>query len=167
MNDFPRGRLVLPGIRSLLIGLVVLLVAGVFLTNAGSGGGVASGTDKRTPTAQGQALVQRFFTLLQNQDRRGLNVLLASNFQSVRANGSVQDKASYLVDPPKVDAFTISDLRAKRSNGLLVVSYRLRVTEMIGGVEQPGKPAPRLSVFHRQNGAWRLSAHANFGAIKK
>lgn len=168
MNNFLRERPAHPGIRSLLIGLVVLVVAGLFLTNAGSGGDVASGTGTRTPSAQGHVLVQRFFTLLHNQDRHGLNVLLASNFQSVRANGSVQDKASYLVDPPKVGAFTISNLRATRSNGLLVVSYRLRVTETVGGVKQPGKLAPRLSVFHREQGApWRLSAHANFGAIKK
>jgi hypothetical protein len=167
LNDFLHGRLALPGIRSFLIGFLVLIAAGVFLTNAGSSGGVSSRTGAGTPTSQGQALVQRFFTLLRNQDRKGLNVLLASNFQSVRANGSVQDKASYLIDPPKVGGFRISKLRGTQGNGVLVVSYRLSVIETIGGVKQPGKPAPRLSVFHREKGAWRLAAHANFGAIKK
>lgn len=167
MNSFLGSRLALADIRSLLRALVVLVAAGVFLTAAGSSGGVVSRTGTSTPTSRGQALVERFFTLLQNQDRQELKVFLAANFQSVRANGGVQDKGSYLVDPPKVDSFTISKLKGTQSNGLLVVSYRLSVSETIGGVEQPGRPAPRLSVFHRESGAWRLSAHANFGAINK
>lgn len=160
-----RGRLPRPDTKALLAALVVPVVAGVFLVSGASSGGVAARAG--TPTSQGKALVKRFFTLLHNQDRQGLNALLAANFQSVRANGSVQDKASYLVDPPKVGDYRIGTLRGTESRGVLVVSYRLRVFETIGGVQQPGKPAPRLSVFHRENGVWRLSAHANFGAIKK
>ena len=46
-----------------------------------------------------------------------------------------------------------------------MVSYRVSVAETITGSEQPTGSGPRLSVFQWQNGAWHLSAHANFGAI--
>jgi Domain of unknown function (DUF4440) len=118
-----------------------------------------------SPTAQGTVLVQHFFQLLHDQDRAGLKALLSPSFQVVRSNGGVQNKASYVADPPKVDKYTISRLKGTRNGGVLVVSYQVVTTEVIGGVEQPTNPAPRLSVFHLQGGHWLLVAHANFGAI--
>jgi hypothetical protein len=148
---------------------------GVVLASAVLGGLVLAGgrpvgaspsAESATPTAEGRALVQRYFVLLKRGDRSGLNALLAPNFQVVRANGGVQNKASYLANPPKVDRYTITNVVGTRYPGVLVVTYRLTVIETIDGVEQPTGPAPRLSVFHRQNGRWRLVAHANFGAIR-
>lgn len=167
MSSFVCNRRALTSVRSLFVGLVVVMVAAVFFTSAGSGGGASPQIGAATPTSRGQALVQRFFTLLQNQDRQGLRAFLAPNFQSVRANGGVQEKPAYLIDLPKIGRFKISNVRGTQSNDVLVVSYQLTVREKIGGVEQPGSPAPRLSVFHREKGAWHLSAHANFGAINK
>lgn len=57
---------------------------------------------------------------------------------------------------------------AVRPGAPLVVSYWLRMTETIAGVQQPGESAPRLSVLHREEGALRrLSAHANLGAVNR
>lgn len=144
---------------------VAVAVSVVALLPAGSGGAGAS-APSADPTVQGKALVQHFFTLLQKGDVRGLNNLLASSFQVVRANGGVQNKASYLAKPPKVEHFSIAKLRGTKNDDVLVVSYRVTVTERIGGRDQPVGPSPRLSVFEWQNNAWHLAAHANFGAIE-
>jgi hypothetical protein len=131
-------------------------------------GGAGSSAPSANPTTQGKVLVQRFFTLLHDGNTKGLSALLTPGFQAVRANGGVQNKASYLANPPKVGSFTIAKLKGTRSGSIvLVVSYQVTVTETIGGSEQPTGPSPRLSVFQWQKGAWHLAAHANFGAIKK
>lgn len=144
---------------------VAATVSAVALLFAG-GGGAGSSDRSVDPTTQGKALVQRFFTLLEKSDVHGLNALLTPSFQVVRANGGVQNKASYLANPPEVKHFTIEKLKATKSGGVLIVSYQVTVTETIAGNEQPIGPSPRLSIFQWQSNAWRLAAHANFGAIK-
>ncbi len=143
-----------------LVVALAVLVAGWWASSSPSSASVG-------PTAQGKVLVQRFFTLLHNRDTKGLNALLAPSFQVVRANGGVQDKASYLADPPRIAVFAISKLKGSQAGGVLVVSYQVAVAETVAGIKQPTTWAPRLSVFQQQKGAWHLVAHANFGAIKK
>ena len=145
---------------------VAAVVVGAMVAGGGLARNAATSHQAATPTARARVLVQHFLTLLQEQDKQGLKKLLAPSFQVVRANGGVQNKASYLANPPKIDHFKISQLRGTESAGLLVATYRLTVREIIGGVPQPGQAAPRLSVFHQTGGAWRLVAHANFGAVK-
>lgn len=156
------------GLRTLtLLAVAIALTTTALLVSAGSGSSASPSVGSANPRSQGRVLVQRFFTLLREEDSSGLNALLAPSFQVVRANGGVQNKASYLADPPKIDRFRITKVKGTRNAGALVVSYQLTVIETIGGIDQPTKPSPRLSVFHRQNGAWRLVAHANFNAIRK
>ena len=131
-----------------------------------AGGGAGASASSADSTQQGKALVQRFFTMLSRGDTQGLNELLTPSFQVVRANGGVQNKASYLANPPKIERFSIAKLKGTRIGGVLVVSYQVTVTESIAGSEQPVGPSPRLSVFQLQSNAWHLAAHANFGAIK-
>ena len=127
----------------------------------------ASSPSALNPTAQGKTLVRQYFTLLRKGDTAGLNRLLAPNFQAVRSNGDVQDRASYLANSPTVNRFALSKFRGSRHGDVLVVSYRITVIEHISGHDQPVGPTPRLSVFQRYNGAWHLTAHANFGATVK
>lgn len=148
-----------------LVYMAVAAAVAAFLL--AGGGGAATSASSANPSVQGKVMVQRFFTLLRSGDTEGLNALLTPGFQAVRANGGVQGKASYLATPPQVDRFSISNLKGTRSGNVLVVSYRVTVTETIGGRDQPVGPAPRLSVFQWQNGGWHLAAHANFGAIEK
>ncbi len=152
------------GLR-LPVALVTFLALGVALVAAGWTGAASSPPRPGDPTAQGAALVQSYFSLLSAGDVEGLDALLAPGFQAVRANGDVQAKASYLANPPQVGDFTITAVKGTKTDGVLVVSYRVTVTETIGGVEQPTGPAPRLSVFQWEKGAWRLASHANFNAI--
>lgn len=149
-----------------LAALLAVVAVGVTVLVVGWGSAAVSHS-ALNPTAQGRALVLHYFTLLRQGDKAGLNRLLAPNFRAVRSNGDVQDKAAYLANPPQVGGFTLSKLKGSEYAGVLVVSYRITVTERIAGHDQPVGPAPRLSVFHRYKGAWHLTAHANFGATVK
>jgi uncharacterized protein DUF4440 len=165
MHAFRQISCASPRARRLLVVLAAAAAGSVAMLAAGWGGSATASPRAVSPTVQGGALVQRFFTLLHNSDTSGLKALLAPSFQVVRANGGVQNKASYLSDPPQVARFTIAKLRGTRHGDVLVASYQVTVTETIGGVEQPATRAPRLSVFQLESGSWHLVAHANFGAI--
>lgn len=151
---------------ALAVGLVIIPAAATGVTAAGSPVAVTSPPAVGNPTALGTALVNRFFRLLVAKNVSALGRLLSPAFQVVRANGDVQDKASYLAHLPDVKAFTISKTAGRASGGVITMSYLLQVREVIDGKTQPVGPAPRLTVFAWQGGAWRLVAHANFGAIK-
>jgi Domain of unknown function (DUF4440) len=151
--------------RKGIAALVALVVAGATLLFVGWSAG--SSSPAVSPTAQGKTLLRQYFALLREGDTAGLSRLLAPNFQAVRSNGNVQNKASYLANPPKVNRFTLSKVKGTEHAGVLVVSYRITVVEHISGKDQPVGPSPRLTVFQRYQGGWHLTAHANFGATLK
>lgn len=143
---------------SVLAALVLGLAA------CGGGSGEPSLDD---PTAEATQLLDRYFTALAEKDTQALDEILAPEFQVVRANGTVQDKAAYLADTPDVGDFSLDQVRATVGEDELVVSYQLTVTETVEGAAQPTGPAPRLTVFDWRDGSWRLVAHANFGAVER
>jgi hypothetical protein len=119
--------------------------------------------------AQGAALVDEFIEILKQPDeekRAGLSEFLAEEFQIVRSSGARMDQGGYLDDQATVFEVSISDVHATEADGVLVVSYLLSVDELLDGVEIK-TAAPRLSVFRLgDDGEWRISAHANFGALE-
>ncbi len=147
-----------------LLGAAVILVSGC--SAATSTPAAPPTTD---PTAQGSSLVNEFFTILQQPDAAKadrLKAFLAPEFQVVRDTGDQLTKDAYLLKNPIVATFTITSVVGTQGGGVLVVSYRIATSETINGVAQT-TTAPRLSVFRWLDGAWRLSAHSNFGALPK
>ena len=119
------------------------------------------------PTAEGSALVNRFFTILQQPAADKVDQLktfLAPEFQIVRDTGDHLGKDAYLQNPASVATYSLSDLVATQGSDVLVVSYVVTTEETINGVTQ-STAKPRLSVFHWVDGEWRLAAHSNFGAL--
>jgi hypothetical protein len=91
--------------------------------------------------------------------------VLAPEFQILRADGSGQDKKSYLKLLPK-QRFRpkLSNIVATASADIMVVRYRIETHQAVQGKENKGI-APRLSVFRQEAGRWLISAHANFAAM--
>jgi hypothetical protein len=112
-------------------------------------------------------LVNRFFTLLHDQDAKGLATFLSPAFQLQRPDGSGVDKGGYLASPAKVDAYEISGLTATRAGDSIVARYTVTASETVNGQLFKKDPAPRLSVFKKndRSGSWQLLAHANFNAV--
>ncbi|HEX9030895.1 MAG TPA: nuclear transport factor 2 family protein [Streptosporangiaceae bacterium] len=150
--------------------LVLLTGCGTSAPPAGgtvSLGTVIPGTGSATatsPTALGTELVRHYFKLLVGKDDVALGRLLAPSFHAAGPNGTTIGKAAYLASLPDVRSFTVSDVTGREYLGVLVVTYRLRLVERVGGTDHLVGPRRRLTVFAWQHGAWRIAAHAYPGA---
>jgi len=109
----------------------------------------------------GQELAGQFFSILQRGDATNLEEFLDPAFQLARTDGSAADKAQYLKQPAKVQAFQIDRVVTTRDGDLLVVRYDVVTEEVIDGKAYSSEPKPRLSVFIDDNDTWRMLAHAN------
>jgi hypothetical protein len=117
------------------------------------------------PTTTASQLVNRFFVLLEHKDRAGLQRFLSPGFQVQRADGSGAGKKDYLANLATINQFQITQLRATRADGALVVRYLAQVEGVVNGKPYTPGPAPRLSVFAWNGKRWQLAAHANFNPL--
>jgi hypothetical protein len=117
------------------------------------------------PTGTAKQLVNRFFVLLVDKDRAGLQRFLSPGFQVQRADGSGGGKKEYLANLATINQFQITELRATQARGTLVVRYLAQVEGVVNGKRYTPGPAPRLSVFAWNGKRWQLAAHANFNPL--
>ncbi len=110
-------------------------------------------------------LVVEFLTILQRDDPvPALTTFLDPAFQIQRANGTREDKASYLASPAHFGDFDVSGYRVTRNGTVIVTSFRVAAKETIDGVVYRQTPAPRIATFWFDKGAWTLLSYANFNA---
>jgi hypothetical protein len=109
--------------------------------------------------------VHQFFVLLEHKDRAGLQRFLSPGFQVQRADGSGAEKRDYLANLATINKFQITELRATRAGGTLVVRYLAQVEGVVNGKPYTPGPAPRLSVFVWNGKRWQLAAHSNFNPL--
>jgi hypothetical protein len=140
--------------------LPVLLLLGVACSDDGSDGGEAPALDD--PVATATELVLEYFRLVQEQDAQGLADFLSDAFIIQRADGTTLQKAAYVQSIPELRRWEISEVQALQAGNLLVVRWLLAVDVTIEGQAYRGDPAPRLSTFAYEDGAWRLASYANF-----
>lgn len=91
--------------------------------------------------------------------------LLAPEYQIMRSNGVGYDRDGYIGrGAGSVNArprYGLSDIVATGTDDILVARYFLEIEETIDG-KPVTRRAPRLTVFRKIGGAWKVSAHANF-----
>lgn len=61
--------------------------------------------------------------------------------------------------------FYLDNFKVTQDGSMMVVTYIVRVQELIDGKHTLAKPAQRLSVFVKLPGGWKWLAHANFTAL--
>lgn len=95
--------------------------------------------------------------------------LLAPEYQIMRSNGVGYDRAGYIgqgVGTVKSGPdFALDELVATQADDVMVVRYLLSVEETIEG-KTVAKRAPRLTVFRKIDGQWKVVAHGNFASIE-
>lgn len=151
----------------------MLAVVGTSQSNANPLHSMAKQTTTSTSTAAadstlGLTLANRFFTLLKNEDSKGLAGFLSPAFQLQRANGTSANRAEYLANPAKVSDFLVTKTVTTRTGNVLVVRYQAQTTEVINANPATMDPAPRLSVFalpKTPHATWQMVAHSNFTAL--
>jgi uncharacterized protein DUF4440 len=147
--------------------LVIALALLSLILAAGASGSRAVGCSAPPPANSTTAsqLVNRFFVLLEHKDQAGLQRFLSPGFQVQRADGSGAAKKDYLANLATINRFQITQLRATRADGALVVRYLAQVEGVVNGKPYTPGPAPRLSVFVWNGKRWQLAAHANFNPL--
>jgi hypothetical protein len=92
----------------------------------------------------------------------GLKIFLAPQFLIQRGDGSYLDKTQCLADPSEVDSFKIRGVVGTRDADIRIIRFEANTKQRIEGKEVAGGWIPRLSTFVKEEGVWKLIAHANF-----
>jgi len=138
---------------------VASLVSAVLLLVAGA----AAAEDDLEETARA-ALVAFTAAVVSGPD--AVAPLLAPEYQIMRANGVGYDRDEYIAHVEAVSAapdFSHEDLVVTTADDVMVVRYFLIINETIDGAPV-SRRAPRLTVFRKIDGVWKVVSHANFGA---
>lgn len=145
--------------RSLLLAATLVggLVAGWLAARLDLAAVAADSAD-----ALGRAEVERFYSALE-QGPAALEAILADSFQLIRTDGRTYDRAAYLAGASSLTRYAISDVKALQAGDILTVTFRASFAGTVGGVAQEAEALPRLAVFERQEGAWKMVAYANLG----
>lgn len=110
-------------------------------------------------------LVVEFLTILQQDEPvPALTTYLDPAFQIQRANGTREDKASYLANPAHFGDFEVSGYRVTRNATVIVATFNVAAKETVDGVVYKKTPAPRIGTWLFSKGAWRLISYGNFNA---
>lgn len=143
----------------------LMLAAGIGLAFAAGwtlredGGGAMAQEDA---AALAEAQLTRFYEAVSG--RGELADVLGDAFQIMRTDGTRYDRATYLTRPPSYTAYEIDDIRAVQSGDVLTATYFTGATGAIEDRTIASEDQPRLAVFTRANGEWKMQAIANLGS---
>jgi ketosteroid isomerase-like protein len=120
------------------------------------------------PEADASKAIEAWVAAVASGDAKRIEQILAPEFQITRADGSAYAAADYLKsDLPKFSsAPKIEKLVVTGYGDLMVTRYWLNIEQTRGG-KVVHAHAPRLTVFRRSEGTWRVVSHANFAALKQ
>jgi ketosteroid isomerase-like protein len=142
-----------------VIGAVVLALV------VGAAGGwqlrsVAAGAEEDAATIAA-AEIDRFYQA--TSGKVPLPDVLGEGFQLMRTDGSRYDREGYLARPASLSSYSIDGIEATQSGDVLTATFFAGLTGNVGGTERQGSGDPRLAVFSKVDGAWKLQAFANLG----
>ncbi len=112
-------------------------------------------------------LVRRFWDLVKKGDRAALAAFLSPAFQVVRTNGVTEDVTTYLDHLPHIEHYAIDGVHATCFGDAMVVTYSSAADGTVDGQRMLAQAAPRLPVFLRTDGVWRVLAHANLAPTER
>jgi len=144
--------------RPLLLAAVLGLgFAAGWTLRAGDGAAVA----QEDAAVLAEAQLTRFYEALAG--RGELGDVLGDAFQIMRTDGTRYDRAAYLSNPPSYSAYKTGDIRAFQAGDVLTATYFTGATGRIEDKSIASEDQPRVAVFTRANGEWKMQAIANLG----
>jgi ketosteroid isomerase-like protein len=121
---------------------------------------VAAGAEENA-AAIAAAEIDRFYQA--TSGKVPLADVLGEAFQLMRTDGSRYDREGYLARPASLSSYSIDGIEATQSGDVLTATFLASLTGDVGGTERQGTGDPRLAVFSKVDGAWKLQAFANLG----
>lgn len=127
----------------------------------------ALGTGSNEVTTEAAEALTRFFAAVASGDHDRIRAVVSPDYQIQRADGKGYTLQEYLSKslPTVKSSPVMQDLVVTSFSNTMVTRYMLKVEETIQG-KTAEYLAPRLTVFQRIDGKWRVSAHANFAKLK-
>ncbi len=115
-------------------------------------------------------LVNKMWTLAQNNDEAGLEAFINPQFQAQDADQPRWNKQQFvdiLVNQEELSSYTLSDLRATRSGSTIVVTYTAAASQIVEGKQLSGAPKPRMTVFVQSptTGDYSVMSHSSFNVV--
>ncbi len=123
-------------------------------------GGVAEAQEDAAALAEAQ--LTRFYEAVSG--RGELADVLGDAFQIMRTDGTRYDRDTYLSRPPAYSDYKLDDIRAFQVGDVLTATYFTGATGAIEDRSIASEDQPRLAVFTRAGGEWKMQAIANLGA---
>jgi hypothetical protein len=120
--------------------------------------------DKNAPD---QVLANEFLRILKAKDQTALARFLSPQLLLQRPDGSYYTRDQYLLNPARVDDYSLTNVVGTRTGNVRVIRYTVTAVQFLNGQQVTQDPVPRISTYVYRGGAWRLVAHANFAAIPK
>lgn len=143
-----------------LSGLVVLLLSVMLLA--------PSCTEEIPEASKGEALVYQLWDAFRNQDLEAIKNNMAPGFQSVHDFGAYNmDEELELLRGIAIADYEISNMKiTSNDEDLIIATYFVSVAETIEGERLSKEPAPRMTIFVKDDGVWKWIAHANLKSMK-
>jgi len=143
-----------------------LLVAAVLGLGFAAGwtlrGGTGSAEAEEDAATLAQAQLTRFYEALSGSG--ALEDVLGDGFQIMRTDGTRYDRTEYLGRPPSYSAYKLGDIRAVQAGDVLTATFFSGVTGTLDDRDVASSDQPRLAVFTKVDGEWKMQALANLGA---
>ena len=111
--------------------------------------------------ALARAQVERFYA--GTAGKAPLAEILGEGFQLIRTDGTRYDRSGYLANPASLQTFELDGFKANRTGDALVATFFASFQGTVEGVGYDVTRSPRLAVFTRVGGDWKLQAFANLG----
>ncbi|MBN9010628.1 MAG: nuclear transport factor 2 family protein [Rhizobiales bacterium] len=108
-----------------------------------------------------EAQLARFYDALSGKG--DLGAVLGDAFQIMRTDGTRYDRAGYISRHPAYTSYRLSDVKASLAGDVLTVSYFAAVNGQVEDTARATAGDPRLAVFVRAGGEWKLQSIANLG----
>ena len=140
--------------RRTLIGLAVAGLLSVVVPSA-----PASAAEDAGSVAEAQ--LARFYDALSGKG--DLAAVLGDAFQIMRTDGTRYDRAGYIARHPTYTSYKLTDVKATLAGDVLTVSYFAAVNGQVEDKARAGSGDPRLAVFTRAGGDWKIQSIANLG----
>jgi len=114
----------------------------------------------------GEKLETQMWEDMKHANYKAIEEKIAKEFQSVHTFGALTREAEIeLIKELYLGSYEISDLKVTENQDTIVVTYLISVREKIENHQLSQKPAPRMSVWKKNNGEWQWIAHANLKEI--
>jgi ketosteroid isomerase-like protein len=112
--------------------------------------------------ALARAQVERFYAA--TAGKAPLAEILGEGFQLIRTDGTRYDRSGYVANPASLETYALDGFKATRTGDALMVTFFASARGKIEGIEREITRLPRLAVFTRVGGGWKLQAFANLGS---